>query len=241
MKTFLLTKVRLSAYYPIFFIFFLAVIYFAPKLQLTSSQLTLFSVNSFLLAFYLGPIMNGQKQRLDDLAKSIRSEAIALFSVAIQSQNMDPETKREVKIMARNYLRACTRTHSVAEGEKEYENLLRYCIDYKGKSKEPVKKVQDVLVANEQNRSQLSSLLQQNVFSHEWFVLFVLSVITLSYIVVIDYGSNILLNVVAALLCTGLSLLFLILEKLNTLTHKKAKPIWKPFDKLLDSDFKRID
>ena len=72
MKHFLLSKIRLTAYYPLFFIAFLVVIYVAPKLQLTGSQLTLFSVNSFLLAFYLGPIMGAQKQRLDDLVRGRR-------------------------------------------------------------------------------------------------------------------------------------------------------------------------
>lgn len=241
MKTFLLKKVRLSAYYPVFFFLFLAIIVATPKISLSGGQLTLLTVNSFLLAFYLGPIMSAQKQRLDDLAKVVRNEAIVFFSIAVQSQDMTPEVKREVKGMAKKYLESCVHTRDVAEGEKEYENLLRYCIDYKGKSQEKVDKVQQILVDNQQNRSQLSSLLQAQVYSHEWFVLIVLSAITIAYVVVIDYGHNILLNAVAALLCTGLALLLLILEKLNSLTHKKAKPIWHPFEKLLDTDFKRID
>lgn len=241
MKTFLLKHIRLSAYYPILFVIFLGVVLWAPKLQLSGGQLTLFSVNSFLLAFYLGPIMSSQKSRLDDLARVIRNEAIAFFSVAIKSQDMTPETKRQVKTMGKRYLEACLHTRNIAEGEKEYENLVRYCIDYKGKSEEEINKVQQILIDNQQNRSQLSSLLQMNVYSHEWFVLFVLSIITLAYVVVIDYGHNMLLNIVAALLCTGLTMLLLILEKLNTLTHKKAQQIWKPFEKLLDTDFKRID
>jgi hypothetical protein len=242
MKTFLLTKVRLTAYYPVFFAAFLGIILVSPKISLTGSQLTLFSVNSFLLAFYLGPILAAQKQRLDDLAKVIRSEAIAFFSIAVQAQDMTAEVKREVKGMSKKYLQSCLHTRDIAEGEREYENLLRYCIDYKGdKAKEPVDKVQQILIDNQQNRSQLASLLQMNVYSHEWFVLCVLSSITISYVIVIDYGQNILLNAVAALLCTGLALLLLILQKLNTLTHKKARPIWHPFEKLLNTDFKRID
>lgn len=241
MKTFLLTKVRLSAYYPVFFAAFLGVILATPKISLSGGQLTLLTVNSFLLAFYLGPIMSAQKQRLDDLAKAIRGEAIAFFSIAIQSQDMTPEVKRHVKGMSKQYLESCLYTRRFEKSEFEYETLLRYCIDYKGKSQEQVDKVQQLLIDNQQNRSQIQAQLQMNVYSHEWFVLIALSAITISYIIVIDYGQNILLNLVAALLCTGLSLLLLILEKLNSLTHKKALPIWKPFEKLLDTDFKRID
>jgi hypothetical protein len=45
----------------------------------------------------------------------------------------------------------------------------------------------------------------------------------------------------AALLATGLSMLLIILIKLSTLTHKKAKQVWDPYKKLIDSHFYRID
>jgi hypothetical protein len=43
------------------------------------------------------------------------------------------------------------------------------------------------------------------------------------------------------LLCTGLTMLVVILIKLSTLTHKRAKRIWDPYKKLIDSRFYRID
>jgi hypothetical protein len=46
---------------------------------------------------------------------------------------------------------------------------------------------------------------------------------------------------VAALLCAGLTLLLLILQKLNSLSHKRAKQIWTPFDRLLATNLKQID
>ena len=65
--------------------------------------------------------------------------------------------------------------------------------------------------------------------------------ITLSIIMLMDVQHIVILNIVKALLCTGLSMLMIILVKLNTLTHKKAKEIWKPFNTLLDTRFYRID
>ncbi len=241
MKKFFLSKIRLTYYYPIFFLLFITVLSLMPKQKLDGGPLTLFSVNSFLLAFYLGPILAGQKTRIDELAKAIRNEAITFFNIAILAHDLSAETKHHIKDSARDYLRASARSHKPAQGEAEYEKLLRYCIDYKGKDADQVKKIRDVLVANQQNRGQLSVLLQATVFSHEWFVLLVLFCITLSYILIIDYGQNVVLHIVAAFLCTGLSLLLLILAKLATLTHKKALVIWKPFDRLLASDFKHID
>lgn len=131
--------------------------------------------------------------------------------------------------------------HRAAEGEAQYETLLRFCIDYQGKDRDAITKIQDTLIKNQENRSQLSLLLRAGVFSHEWFVLLVLLSITLSYIVVIDYGDMLLLHIVAALLCTGLGLLIIILAKLATLTHKKAKPVWQPLKRLLQTDFKHLD
>ncbi len=241
MQTFFLSRIRLTYYYPIFFTVYYLIIMFTQKIQLTGPQLTLFSVNSFLLAFYLGPVIGGQKSRVDELTKVIRNEAVAIFNVLIQAQDLHDKTKADVKGMAQKYIKACIRTRKVAEGEQEYENMIGYCLRYKGKDKAVIRRILDILVSNQQNRSQFSMQLQSGVYNHEWLVLFVLFVITIAYILVIDYGDLLILKVVAALLCTGLTLLLLILQKFNTLTHKKAKHIWNPFDKLLETDFKRID
>lgn len=189
----------------------------------------------------MGPILSGQKARVDELGKIIRNEAIAFFNLAVQTQDLNPATKKKVKEMAQSYLMASVRNRKPAEGEKEYEALLRYCIDYKGKDRDIVKKIQEILIKNEENRSAFSMQLKSAVFSHEWFVLLVLFSITLAYILLIDYGSVFILSVVAALLCTGLSLLLMILAKFATLTHKKAKTIWAPLDRLLATGFKHIE
>jgi hypothetical protein len=242
MKNFFLSKVRLTYYYPTLFLIFLALVTFSGKIELGGMQLALFSVNSFLLAFYLGPILSGQKQRIDDLAKNIRSEAIAFYSVAILSQDLTPAHKKQIKALASSYLKASIRSKKSGEGEKEYEDMLRYCIDFDDKKdKDVVRKIQEALVKNQENRSAFSMQLRNAVFSHEWFVLFVLFTISLAYVVMIDFNGMFILNAVAALLCTGLTLLLIILAKLTTLTHKKAKTIWQPLDRLIESDFKHIE
>jgi hypothetical protein len=87
----------------------------------------------------------------------------------------------------------------------------------------------------------LNMQLKNVVFSNEWMIIFMLFSITLSFILLLDTGDNLVLRFVAALLCTGLTMLLMILAKLSTLTHKKAKEIWVPFQKLLASRFYRID
>lgn len=242
MKNFFLVKIRLTYYYPILFIVFFLLVTFAGKIELSGMQLALFSVNSFLLAFYLGPILAGQKQRIDELAKSIRGEAITFYSIAVLSQDLKLENKKQIKAMAEKYLRASVRSRKPGEGEKEYEDMLRFCIDFKDKKdKDVIRKIQESLIKNQENRSAFAMQLRNAVFSHEWFVLFVLFTITLTYVIMINFHGVLLLNAVAALLCTGLTLLLIILAKLTTLTHKKAKTIWQPLDRLVESGFKHIE
>ena len=57
----------------------------------------------------------------------------------------------------------------------------------------------------------------------------------------LDVGDNLLIQVVKALLCTGLTMLMINLLKLSTLTHKKARNLWDPLDRLATSRFRRID
>jgi hypothetical protein len=208
---------------------------------MSGGPLTLFSVNSFLLAFYLGPILAGQKARIDDLSKTVRNEAIAMFNLTIHDRELSPEHREELHKLIRAYLSACAHAHGSNEGEREYERLLKYCLEMKGKDADKMQKIIDTLVANQQNRGQISTLMRGAVYSHEWLVLVVLFAITISYVVLIDYGTSAQLNIVAALLCAGLSLLVIILKKLNSLTHKRAREVWSPFDNLLASDLKQID
>jgi ABC-type multidrug transport system fused ATPase/permease subunit len=237
----ILSRVRLTYYYPVLFALFLLIILNTEKITMTGGPLTLFSVNSFLLAFYLGPILAGQKQRIDDLSRTVRAEAIALVGVTIHDRELSEAHRAEIHKRIRQYLSACAHAHQPGEGEREYERLLNYCLEIEGKDEEKAKKVIEALIANQQNRGMISTLMRAAVYSHEWVVLIALFSITISYIALIDYGGSILLTLVAALLCAGLTLLFLILQKLNSLSHKRARQIWTPFDRLLATNLKQID
>jgi hypothetical protein len=87
----------------------------------------------------------------------------------------------------------------------------------------------------------LSMQMANKVFSNEWIIIMMLFTITLSFILLLDTGDKVILRIVTALLCTGLTMLLVILAKLSTLTHKKARQIWQPFEKLLSSHFYRLD
>lgn len=241
MKKLLLTKIRLSYYFWILFFLFLVTFYFLPTYEFSGAALTLFSVNSFLYGFYISPILSGQKGRIDDLHKTIRAEANAIFTLQIKLKKLPKELRTDIQKMIDQYLQKKISGQKSDSGEAEYEKLISFCIEYKGKYESEVDDVLGALVANQQNRTQFTMLMSGKVYSNEWMIMMILFSITTSIIMLIDVQQIFILTIVKALLCTGLTMLMIILVKLNTLSHKKAKLIWDPFKTLLESHYYRID
>ena len=236
----LLMRIRLSVYFYCLLVLFAVFSFLAPKYKIESAAMTLFSVNSFLYGFYISPILGGQKSRIDELHKLVRSEANVLFSIMLKVKNADKHVSKEIKILIESYINACISERKSAQGEKQYEALIRYCVNYTGDSTE-VKQVLDQLVSNESNRTSIAMQLNNKVYANEWWIMLVLFSITLSFVAVMNIGESWILKLVQALLCTGLTMLLVILLKLSTLTHKKAKLIWEPYKKLLETNFHQID
>ena len=211
------------------------------KQVFSGGALTLFSVNSFLYGFYLAPIFNGQKTRIEDMHRTVRNEANAIFAMVLSLKRLPDTLRNQLQKEFDEYLATCIRQRSVAQGEKEYEDLITYCVSYKGKHEEEITKLLDKLVANQQNRTQLSMLMANKVYSHEWIVIFVLFSITIGFILTIDGGGSLVFKLIAAFLATGLTMLIVMLAKFSTLTHKKAKAIWDPYKKLRATHYYRID
>lgn len=241
MKKLLLTKIRLSTYFVIVFIVFAVLTLLLPNIKFDGGALTLFSVNSFLYGFYIAPILGAQKARIEELHRIVRSESNAIFAMVISLKKLPKGLRNEIQDMFMQYLKASVKQRRSAEGEEAYEALITFCLDYKGDHEEDIAKLLDKLVANQQNRTNFSMQMRNRVFSNEWMIMLILFSITLSFVVLIDTGDGIIYQLVAALLCTGLTMLLIILAKMSTLTHKKAKEIWNPYIKLIDSHFHRID
>lgn len=239
-----LRKTRLSWFFIIFFLVFFDAALLIKGTELSRASLALFSVNSFLYGFYIAPILTAQKNRTDELAKIIRAEANALFAMLIKTKKLPRKTRNHVQDMFDSYIAASFRQRRPAQGEAEYEALISYCLAYESKDKanqEQIDKILNDLVNNQQNRSQLAQQLGNKVFNNEWLIMIVLFGITVAFVLMLEVGNSPVMQVVKALLCTGLSMLMINLLKLSTLTHKKASQIWKPLDNLSASHFRRID
>jgi len=241
MRKLFLEKIRLSWYLVLLFATFLAIKLNVPKIELSGGALALFSVNSFLYGFYIGPIMSGQKTRIEELTRVVRSEANALFSIMLETQKFGDRTKNEIQDLFVHYVHEVLRDRRIAQGEPEYEAIIGYCLKYDGKDKDEMMRLLDKVVANQQNRTQFNMLMGSRVYSNEWMVMLVLFSITVTFILLINTGGVLGLNVLASFLAAALAMLIIVLIKLNTLTHKKAREIWAPLQKLLETNFYRID
>lgn len=240
MKTLLLNKIRLSWYFLFFFIVYFVILGFLPRHKFDAAALTLFSVNSFLYGFYISPILNAQKNRIEELHKIVRAESNAIFTIMLSIKKFPPELRNQIQEMFSVYLKhSATGKFKVAEAD--YEKIISFCLDYKGKEQERVDKLLEKIVANQQNRTNFSMQMGNKVYSNEWMIMAVLFSVTLSFVLLLDTGTGLLVRVVTALIATGLSMLIFILIKLSTLTHKKAKQVWEPFKTLLTTHYYRID
>lgn len=241
MKELLFKKIRLTYYFIILFVFFMVVVVLLPSVKFESGALMLFSVNSFLYGFYISPILNAQKARVEELHKIIRSESNAVFAMVLGLKKLPKKLRNQIQEMFMDYLKLSIKQQCAGAGEVNYQNMITYCLEYKGEYKAEIDKLLDKLVANQQNRTNFAMQISNRVYNNEWIIIFMLFGITLSFVLLLDAGNGFIFKFLAAVLCTGLSMLLIILAKMSTLTHKKAKQIWDPFKKLIDSSFYRID
>jgi len=219
----------------------MVVIMLLPSVKFESGALMLFSVNSFLYGFYISPILGAQKARVEELHKIIRSEANAIFAMVLSLKKLPKKLRNEIQGMFMDYLKLSIKQQCAGAGEAKYESMVTYCLEYKGEYQSEIDKLLDKLVANQQNRTNFAMQISNKVYNNEWIIIFMLFGITLSFVLLLDAGGGFVFKFLAAVLCTGLSMLLVILAKMSTLTHKKAKQIWDPFKKLIDSNFYRID
>lgn len=241
MKNLLLSKIRLSTYFWILFAIFVVASLLAPAKTYAAGALTLFSVNSFLYGFYIAPILGSQKARIEELHRIVRSEANALFALMLQTKKLSEKPRNKVQELVVDYIQAKLHRKGKSNGEDQYERLITYCVNYKGKEQDQMDKILTSVVANQQNRTNFAMQASNKVFANEWHIMAILFSITLGFILTIDIGHTFIFHIIRALLCTGLTMLIVILIKLHTLTHKKAKQMWDPLHKLVSTNFYRID
>jgi hypothetical protein len=227
LKHFLLTKVRLTQYLVIFAVVFFLISLFLPKIDLQGAALTLFSVNSFLYGFYISPIINAQRLRIDHLHRLVIVEVNKLQEIVQYSRRMEPDFQTNVAHLIDQYVQVAS-VGGVNPGQKEFDSLVSVIVGYEGDKKDPHKEMLKSAFAAQQNRAEIRLLVESKVYSNEWIVMSILFAITIAFILFTRLPDILMLQAIPAILCAGLSMLIIILIKMSTLTHKRAKTIWVP-------------
>lgn len=232
----------MSNYFILVLFIFALITLTVDKIFLDKAALTLFSANSFLYGFYISPIIKSQNDRIDKLHELVRREASKIYEIALYSKRLTPAAHRKIIQLLQNYVLSIKKGKEYSQGEEEYEKLMQYLITYDGDGvgKDQYKEVMKAAFSIQQNRAEIDLSLHKKVYRNEWIVMLILFSITITFISIIEIPNILFLQLIPPVLCTGLTMLIVILMKKSTLTHKKAKTIWQPLHELSKSSFRRL-
>ena len=235
-----LLKIRISTIAVVLFVFYLLFLHFNKQIKLTPGELALFSVNSFLFGYYFAPMLSAQKSRVAALIAAVRQEETALLDILTQSHLLSKPVRHKLKVKLRVYLDDIVGNTRVKADNPYYDELLYYAKKVTGEDAAVMNVVYERLAKTLSNRDTMNNLFASKVYSHEWLVGSVLFSITLFFALQTDYNGSVFFGIMLAILCTGLSLLMVILVKFATLTHKEAKRMWQPLHELVINHFEDV-
>lgn len=233
-------SIRLSYIYPTLFVIFFAALTFMQPTKLTPGQLALYSVNTFLFGFYFSPLLGSQKARVDAIGKTIRQEVMVILDILAQSHLLKEDVRHDLKVRLRAYLDSIHKNQNISADNRFYDELLRFTKQPKFKDDSVMDTIYGRVSKTQENRDSLQNLFASKVFSHEWVVVLVLFCVTIFFVMQTDYNNVFFFRALLAILCTGITLMLVILLKYATLTHKQAKRIWLPMDKLMRDHFEDV-
>jgi hypothetical protein len=236
-----LLSVRISYIGMILLFFFLGLVLLREPMKLSPGQLALFSVNSFLFGYYFGPLLSAQKGRVASLIATARTEETTILDILSQAHLLTRSKRHGLKIRLKVYLDSIIGNEQLQADNPYYDELLYYTKNDKTEDNQVMGMIYDRVAKTQANRDTLNNLFATKVYSHEWLVVMVLYAVTLFFALQIDISGSLLFAVLLAVLCTGLSLLMVILVKFGTLTHKEAQRMWVPLRALVVKHFDDID
>ena len=234
-------SIRISVMAWVLFAAFLVIVETVHQRKLTAGQLALFSVNSFLFGYYFSPLLSAQKSRVASLITTARQEEMTILDILTQAHLMSESGRHKLKIKLRVYLESITGNTNVRADNRYYDELLYFTKRIKGEDEGVMAMIYDRVSKTQADRDAMDNLFSSKIYSHEWLVAVVLFSITLYFALQTDFSNSVFFGVMLAVLCTGLSLLMIILLKFATLTHKEAKRMWQPLEALLKEHFDDVD
>ena len=236
-----LLKIRMSTIGILLLLFYIVFVFLNHRVKLTPGQLALFSVNSFLFGYYFAPLLSAQKSRVASLIASARQEEMAILDLLTQSHLVSSANRHKLKVKLRVYLDDIIGNTNITADNQYYDELLFFSKRVKGEDVGVMNLIYDRLAKTLVNRDAMNNLFGSKIYSHEWMVVTVLFFITLFFSLQTDFAESYFFGLMLAVLCTGLTMLMVILLKFSTLTHKEARRMWQPLIELRDRHFDDIN
>jgi hypothetical protein len=161
-------------------------------------------------------------------------EVNKLQEIIQYSRRMESDFQHNIVFMVDQYVKEAA-VGGVNPGQAEFESLTAMIVSYEGDKKDPHKEMLKSVFAAQQNRAEIRLLVESKVYSNEWIVMSILFTITIAFILFTKLPDILWLQAIPAILCAGLSMLIIILIKMSTLTHKRAKTIWVPLREMANA------
>jgi len=174
------------------------------------------------------------------LIGAARQEEMTVLDILTQAHLLSAKERHQLKIKLKVYLLSIIGNTAVEADNPYYDELLYHTKQVKGEDKAVMGVIYDRVSKTQSNRDTMNNLFNSKIYAHEWLVATVLFSITLYFALQTDFGRSLFFGIMLAVLCTGLSLLMIILLKFATLTHKEAKRMWQPLEQLLREHFDDI-
>lgn len=210
--------------------------------KLDDGSKTLLTVTSFVFGFYINSLISQARSRHSKVVESLREEGGYLKAIYEMSKtSFSQGTMEKQKDAIDKYLMASMdyRTSDYSKSYPEFEQLYN-CLLEMG----PDTKQQDgawgqiirIISEISKARSRIETLVKERVSAFEWVVLLALLGLVIYFVFSLNSGGAVSV-VLTACIATSLTMLPLILYKLDSLKWKEDKYFWQPIEEL----FKDLD
>ncbi len=208
--------------------------------RLDDRSKTLLTVTSLVFSFYVNSLISQARSRHNKIVESLREEGGYIRAIYEMSKSsFDNETVDGCRQVIDRYLMASMdyRPDDYSKSYPQFRDMYDFLLDMG-----PENKKQDgawgqiIRVASELSkaRSRIETLVKERISAFEWAILTILMSLVIYFIFNLNYG-DMVSAIVTSAIATSLSMLPIILYKLDSLRWKEDRWFWEPLEELFKS------
>ncbi len=137
---------------------FVFIVLTIKQTKLTSGQLALFSVNTFLFGYYFAPLLSSQKARVASLITAARQEEMVILDILTQSHLLSKSERHRLKLRLRIYVTSVIGNTSVRADNPYYNELLYFATPNRSKDQPVMGVIYERISRTQINRDTMNNL-----------------------------------------------------------------------------------